>query len=479
MGYGVSNHFQAVLSATNATAGSGTNPVNSLPTSLPSSNITSVRKPADISAPAVKAPPDQSTDPGVPRTMPAPIVVTAAPIVSNPQQTLIRPITTSVCEPPSTAPATSLAKQMAFLCQQANDPHFTSQTQLKVSTANDYIASPNVPVSSTPLYQLQKVALETPIARPVAAAVVQPVPTTVQSNLDHPQVANLPTTQVKFSTTSAASHLHPTFMAQAQQHMMCNNKQLFNSHHSPLLPNSPQHQQQQTPVQQPQPRIGPSTLHSATPQATALPQVSDRSPPLSAQSFIDRLAGIVEPSVAVAIAQAAMAGGAGLARGLNEAAAAGANTDAQVLSYLKRLVQQILDARPCNGPTKVPVQSCPTESQNHPGALHISCMSPPTSTINVNASPQRPNQGLPFTSPMSVNTVEPDLRPSDPGVCTGALISPPVGVPRQSVSSDTVPPNTVASLPVTQSWSTLETVSFHMIMLLLFSFLDQLFGLLL
>ncbi|TGZ65359.1 hypothetical protein CRM22_005904 [Opisthorchis felineus] len=124
-------------------------------------------------------------------------------------------------------------------------------------------------------------------------------------------------------------------------HTMGNGPSPFVSLPSPTLTNTPMQQQ---------------SYGRGLARAPSAPLLPGRSPPLSAppmtshsiQTLIDRLGGSVEPSVLMALAQAAVNGGTGLCGGMNDALGR-VETESQITNYLRRVTQQMNDTRTCTG----------------------------------------------------------------------------------------------------------------------------------
>ncbi|KAF7256126.1 hypothetical protein EG68_07211 [Paragonimus skrjabini miyazakii] len=213
----------------------------------------------------------------------------------------------------------------------------------------------------------------------------------------------------------------------------------------------------------PQPPYGRPSARAAA------PLLSGRSPPIAAphlnnhtlQTLIDRLSGAVEPSVLIALAQAAV-GGTGLSGGGGGVSDPGhSETETQVANYLRLLAHQLTDTRLCNGPAAKHVGPTVSLSDVHGKVtMHATATSPPNSTVfaQLNQQSQRAPQSA--TSSMYINAPSPDVnlvaaaavsRPCS-NADTNALISPPIIPPPRSI-----PPQTAGATSLNPiSWNSLS-----------------------
>ncbi|CAL8069519.1 unnamed protein product [Calicophoron daubneyi] len=206
------------------------------------------------------------------------------------------------------------------------------------------------------------------------------------------------------------------------------------------------------------PSSHPSMLASSTLQqqsqvrnsnrAPASSHASGRSPPLSAppltshalQTLVERLNGVVEPSVLMALAQAAVSNaGFGSNGGMNEPAIAG-EAENQAFSYLRRLSQHMIDTRTSNGP---PPKHLPAGLMDTQGKTVIPRILPSSSpAANISAVPLPSPQHRVHIPPssMCLSAINPDIVPAvvarSRPVDTSALISPPIGPNRQTLTNN-------------------------------------------
>ncbi|KER29300.1 hypothetical protein T265_13402, partial [Opisthorchis viverrini] len=241
----------------------------------------------------------------------------------------------------------------------------------------------------------------------------------------------LPIPSIPHNSFNAASHppspCIPTANA-PQIHTMGNGPSSFVSLPSLTLTNTPMQQQ---------------SYGRGLTRAPSAPLLPGRSPPLSAppmtshsiQTLIDRLGGSVEPSVLMALAQAAVNGGTGLCGGMSDALGRG-ETEAQITNYLRRVTQQMNDTRTCAG----------IASSKHFGSTNLleaqtkvplrQTVSSPNTTPLV--APPNQQQRLPLSvAPIGL-----------PNMGTDAALAAAAAVSRAVGSSDT---GTLISPPITQS----------------------------
>ncbi|KAA3678165.1 uncharacterized protein DEA37_0009240 [Paragonimus westermani] len=212
----------------------------------------------------------------------------------------------------------------------------------------------------------------------------------------------------------------------------------------------------------------PQPPYGRSPARAAAPLLSGRSPPVATpqlnnhtmQTLIDRLSGAVEPSVLMALAQAAV-GGTGLGGGSGVNEPGHSETETQVANYLRLLAHQLTDTRLCNGPTAKHVGPNVSLSEVHGKVnLHATATSPPNNPVfaQLNQQSQRAPQSA--TSSMYINAPSPDVnlvaaaavsRPCS-NAETNALISPPIVPPPRPI-----PPQSAGATSLNPiSWNSLS-----------------------
>ncbi|KAF5404893.1 SPOC domain protein [Paragonimus heterotremus] len=336
--------------------------------------------------------------------------------------TIPRQTTTTVAQASGTGArvrrSSGLLLKKTVLLPKSADPSFVSTT-----VGNVHLSEPSTTIS---LQQLKTPPLDR-LSGQITAARTSVTTTSIQGSLSGLPTANLS------STFSGASHSSNVCLpVVSQSHGPGNTAPPFVQLTSPTPDTT-----------LPQPLYGRPSARAAA------PLLSGRSPPIAApqlnnhtmQTLIDRLSGAVEPSVLIALAQAAV-GGTGLNSGGGVSDPGHSETETQVANYLRLLAHQLTDTRLCNGPAAKHVGSNVSLSDVHGKVtMHATATSPPNNPVF--AQPNQQSQRAPqsATSSMYINTLSPDVnlvtaaavsRPCS-NADTNALISPPVVPPPRSI----------------------------------------------
>ncbi|KAF6768021.1 hypothetical protein AHF37_06065, partial [Paragonimus kellicotti] len=351
--------------------------------------------------------------------------------------TIPRQTTTTVAQASGTGArvrrSSGLILKKTVLLPKSTDPSFVS-----TSVGSVHLSEPSTTIS---LQQLKTPPLDR-LSEQITAARTSVTTTSIQSSLSGLSTPNIS------SAFSGASH--PSNVV-SQPHGPGNTASPFVQLTSP----TPETTLPPPPYGRPSARAAAPLLSGRSPSLAA-PQLNNH----TMQTLIDRLSGAVEPSVLIALAQAAV-GGTGLSGGSGVNDPGHSETETQVANYLRLLAHQLTDTRLCNGPAAKHIGPNVSLSDVHGKVtMHAAATSPPNNPVfaQLNQHSQRAPQSA--TSSMYINAPSPDVNlvaaAAVSRACsnadTNALISPPIVPPPRSI-----PPQPAGATPLNPiSWNSLS-----------------------